>query len=163
MVPFRLDQTVFNDQAIPARTMADPFLGQALANSAAPTLGAAYTKASMGSDQHWNFGVQQQLTASTALEVDYVGNKGTHLAGTTAINNPPAGAGAIQNRRPYPRYGGISYFSQDVTSNYHALQAKLEKRLSAGAWYVVSYTFSKSIQRAGSPAVGGNATWERSL
>lgn len=163
MIPFKLDQTVFNDQAIPVRTMADPFLGQALVNSAAPTLGPAYTRARMGYDQHWNFGIQQQLMANTVLEVDYVGNKGTHLAGTTAINNPPAGSGAIQARRPYPRYGTINYFSQDVSSIYHALQAKLEKRLSGGAWYVVSYTFSKSIQRANAPAVGQNTVWERAL
>jgi hypothetical protein len=117
----------------------------------------------MGYDQHWNFGIQHELMSNTVLEVDYVGNKGPHIAGTTAINNPPAGAGAIQSRRPYPRFGGISYFSQDVSSNYHALQAKLEKRLSAGAWYVVSYTFSKNIQRLNAPAVGQNTVWERAL
>ena len=163
IVPFKLDQTVFNDQAIPVRTMADPFLGTALTLSAAPSLVPAYAAAGMGYDQHWNIGIQQQLMADTVLEVDYVGNKGTHLAGTTAINNPPAGAGAIQSRRPYPRFGTIAYFSQDISSNYHALQTKLEKRLSGGAWYVVSYTFSKNIQRANSPAVGENAVWERAL
>ncbi|MBO0798144.1 MAG: hypothetical protein J2P31_04910, partial [Blastocatellia bacterium] len=163
MIPFKLDQTVFNDQPIPVRTMADPFLGQALVNSAAPSLNPAYAEASMGSDQHWNFGIQQELTASTVLEVDYVGNKGTHLAGTTAINDPPAGPGAIQSRRPYPRFGTIAYLSQDVSSIYHALQAKLERRLSGGAWYVVSYTFSKNIQTANAPAVGDNAVWERAL
>jgi outer membrane receptor protein involved in Fe transport len=163
IVPFKLDQTVFNDQAIPVRTFADPFLGQALVNSAAPSLNPSYPKQGMGYDQHWNFGIQQELMANTVLEVDYVGNKGTHIAGTTAINNPPAGQGAIQTRRPYPRFGGISYFSQDVSSNYHALQAKLEKRLSAGAWYVVSYTFSKNIQRLNAPAVRQNTVWERAL
>jgi hypothetical protein len=103
------------------------------------------------------------LTSNTVLEVDYVGNKGSHLAGTTAINNPPAGPGEIRLRRPYPRYGAISYFSQDVSSIYHALQTKLERRLNRGAWYVVSYTFSKNIQRANAPAVGQNTVWERAL
>ncbi len=163
IVPFKLDQTVFNDQPIPVRTFADPFLGQALVNSAAPSLNPSYTKQGMGYDQHWNIGFQRELMPNTVLEVDYVGNKGTHLAGTTAINNPPAGAGAIQARRPYARFGGIAYFSQDISSNYHALQAKLEKRLSAGAWYVVSYTFSKNIQRVNTPAVGQNTVGERAL
>lgn len=162
-VPFRLDQIVFNDQPIPVRTMADPFLGTALTSVAAPSLGAAYTKARMGNNQHWNFGIQQQLMADTVLEVDYVGNKGTHLAGATAINNPPAGPGAVQARRPYPKYGTIAYFSQDVTSNYHALQTKLEKRVSNGLWYTVSYTFAKNIQRANAPATGQNTVWERAL
>lgn len=163
IVPFKLDQTVFNDVTPPNRTMADPFLGLALTNSAAPSLGPVYTKQKMGNDQHWNFGVQQEIAKNTVLEVDYVGNKGTHIAGTTAINNPPAGAGTIQSRRPYPRFGTIGYFSQDVSSNYHALQAKLEKRMSDGYWYTISYTFSKNIQRVNAPATGQNTVWERAL
>jgi hypothetical protein len=163
MIPFKLDETAFNDQTPARRTMADFFLGRALTTTAAPSLGPTYTKLRMGYDQHWNFGVQHLLFADTVVEVDYVGNKGAFLNGTNAANNPPAGAGAIQARRPYPRFGAINYFSQDVSTIYHSLQAKLEKRLSAGFWYLLSYTFSKSIQHQNSPAVGGNTAWERSL
>ena len=59
----------------------------------------------MGYDQHWNFGIQHELFPNTIVEVDYVGNKGAFLNGTNAANNPPAGAGTIQARRPYPRFG----------------------------------------------------------
>jgi Carboxypeptidase regulatory-like domain len=163
MIPFKLDETAFNDQTPAARTMADFFLGRALTTTAAPSLGPTYTKLRMGYDQHWNFGVQHELFSNTVVEVDYVGNKGSFLNGTNAANNPPAGAGAIQARRPYPRFGAINYFSQDVSTIYHSLQTKLEKRLSAGFWYLLSYTFSKSIQRQNAPAVGGNTAWERSL
>jgi carboxypeptidase family protein len=163
MIPFKLDETAFNDQTPAARTMADFFLGRALTTTAAPSLGPTYTKLRMGYDQHWNFGVQHELFPDTVVEVDYVGNKGAFLNGTNAANNPPAGAGAIQARRPYPRFGAINYFSQDVSTIYHSLQAKLEKRLSAGFWYLLSYTFSKSIQHQNAPAVGGNTAWERSL
>jgi Carboxypeptidase regulatory-like domain/TonB dependent receptor len=163
MIPFKLDETAFNDQTPAARTMADFFLGRALTTTAAPSLGPTYTKLRMGYDQHWNFGVQHELFSNTVVEVDYVGNKGAFLNGTNAANNPPAGAGAIQARRPYPRFGAINYFSQDVSTIYHSLQAKLEKRLSAGVWYLLSYTFSKSIQHQNAPAVGGNTAWERSL
>ena len=48
MVPFRLDQTAFNDQTPPVRTMADFFLGTQLVNSAAPTIGAARARAEDG-------------------------------------------------------------------------------------------------------------------
>jgi carboxypeptidase family protein len=163
MIPFKLDETAFNDQTPATRTMADFFLGRALTTTAAPSLGPTYTKLRMGYDQHWNFGVQHELFANTVVEVDYVGNKGAFLNGTNAANNPPAGAGAIQARRPHPRFGAINYFSQDVSTIYHSLQAKMEKRLSAGVWYLLSYTFSKSIQHQNSPAVGGNTAWERSL
>ena len=117
----------------------------------------------MGYDQHWNFGVQHELWKNAVIEVDYVANKGAFLNGTNAANNPPAGAGAIQARRPYPRFGTINYFSQDVATNYHSLQAKFEKRMANGLWYLISYSFSKSLQRVNAPATGGNTAWEKSL
>jgi hypothetical protein len=163
MIPFKLDETAFNDQTPAVRTMADFFLGRALTTTAAPSLGPTYTKLRMGYDQHWNFGIQHELFSGTVVEVDYVANKGAFLNGTNAANNPPAGMGVIQARRPYPRFGTINYFSQDVSTIYHSLQAKLEKRLSAGLWYLLSYTFSKSIQHQNAPATGGNTAWERSL
>ncbi|HKE03769.1 MAG TPA: TonB-dependent receptor [Blastocatellia bacterium] len=163
MIPFKLDETAFNDQTPAVRTMADFFLGRTLTTTAAPSLGPTYTKLRMGYDQHWNFGVQHELSSGTVLEVDYVANKGSFLNGTNAANNPPAGPGAIQSRRPYPRFGSINYFSQDVSTSYHSLQAKLEKRLSSGLWYLVSYSFSKSMLNQNAPATGGNTAWEKSL
>ena len=163
MIPFKLDETAFNDQTPAVRTMADFFLGRTLTTTAAPSLGPTYTKLRMGYDQHWNFGVQHELFANTVIEVDYVANKGAFLNGVNAANAPPAGAGAIQSRRPYPRFGTINYFSQDVSTIYHSLQAKLEKRLSSGLWYLVSYSFSKSMLHQNAPATGGNTAWEKSL
>jgi len=117
----------------------------------------------IGRDDHWNFGIQQEVFRDTVLELDYVGNKGTHLNSTVPINDPPAGAGAIQGRRPYPQFGPISYFAQDATNIYHAFQAKLEKRLSTGFWYVASYTFSKSIFTQNVPVTGGDTARERAI
>jgi len=114
----------------------------------------------MGYDQHWNFGIQRELAQGMVLETDYVGNRGCFLNSTNAINNPPPGAGAIQARRPYPRFGGINMFSQDVSTTYHSLQAKLEKRLSAGLWYMLSYSWSKTLVHEPQPALGTNA-WEK--
>jgi Carboxypeptidase regulatory-like domain/TonB dependent receptor len=162
MIPFKLDETAFNDQTS-LRTMADFFLGRALTASAAPSLGPTYTKLRMGYDQHWNFGVQHEIRSNIVAEIDYVANKGSFLNGTNAANNPPAGSGAIQGRRPYSRFGSINYFSQDVSSSYHALQAKIEKRVSAGLWYLASYSFSKTMIHQNAPAKGGNTAWERSL
>ena len=161
MVPFRLDETAFNDQNPPVRTMADFFLGKALTTSAAPSLGPTYTKMHIGRDHHWNFGVQRELAKNTVVEIDYVGNRGLFLNSTNAFNNPPAGSGGIQARRPYPSFGSIAFFSQDVSTTYHSLQVKAEKRLTQGLWYVVAYTFSKSMLHQNAPAVGGNTAWEK--
>jgi hypothetical protein len=148
----------------PTRTTANFFLGS--------PFGSAVTAAAwvpvpvhvrMPYDQHWNFGIQQQLLKKLVVEVDYVGNKGSFLPDTNNINFPTAGAGNIQARRPYTRFGNISYNTQDASSTYHSLQAKLERRLTAGLWILTAYTFSKSITHAANPGVGGNYAFEKAL
>ena len=98
------------------------------------------------------------------VEVNYVGNRGVNLYDANPINDPLLpGPGAIQARRPYPIFGSITYNGQDNSTIYHALQAKFEKRLSGGLWYLVSYTWSKSLNVADTPAVGGDYAYERGL
>jgi hypothetical protein len=48
-----------------------------------------------------------------------------------------------------------------VSTTYHALQAKFEKRLSAGLWLLTSYTFSKSLWVTNTPAIGGMYAFEK--
>ncbi len=163
MVPFRLDQTSFNDQTPPVRTMADFFLGTALTTSAAPTIGASAVRTKMGRDHHFSLGVQQEIAPLTVLEVNYVGNLGSRLDGTTNINIPAAGAGGIQARRPYPLFGAISYFDDNMSNTYHSLQTSVEQRIRHGLWYLGSYTFSKSITTQNTPSVGGNTGREKAL
>lgn len=163
MVPFRLDQTAFNDQAIPARTMADFFLGTQLVNSAAPTIGAAELEQKMGRNHHFSVGMQQQLAPFTVLEVNYVGNIGRFLNGTRNINIPEPATGGIQARRPFPTYGNINYFNDSLSTTYHSLQASLEQRTHRGLFYLVSYTWSKSLSTQNVTAVGGNSGREKAL
>ena len=106
MVPFRLDETGINDLT-QRRTMADLFNGKPLTTSAAPTIGATPTSMKMGRNHHFNFGVQQQLSRSTVLELNYVGNFGQYLNGSTNINILTPAAGGVQARRPYPQFGNI--------------------------------------------------------
>lgn len=53
--------------------------------------------------------------------------------------------------KPFPRFTAVSLFRNNVgNTNYHALQAKLEKRFSGGLSFLVSYTRSKLIDEASS-------------
>ncbi len=53
--------------------------------------------------------------------------------------------------RPFPRFTTVSLYRNNVgNTSYNALQAKLEKRLSHGLAFLVSYTRSKLIDDAGS-------------
>src|SRR3954449_2243298 len=60
-------------------------------------------------------------------------------------------------------FGAITYNGQDNSTIYNALQAKGEKRFSAGLWYLIAYTWSKSISVGNTPTVGGDYAYERAL
>jgi hypothetical protein len=94
-------------------------------------------------------------------DIEYVGNKGSHIQGSDGFNIPAPAAGGVQARRQFPRFSAFNYISSDVASTYHAMQAKLEKRLSAGLWLLGSYTFSKSLWTTNSPAAGGMYAFEK--
>jgi len=144
--------------------MATFFVGRPIGGATTnPSLTGGYPNMPMGYDQHWSFGVQRQLPRNSVLEVNYVGNRGVNLYEGNPINDPPAGPGSIQSRRPYPIFGAITYNGQDDSTIYHALQAKFEKRVAGGLWYLVSYTWSKSINVGDTPAVGGDYAYERGI
>ena len=74
MVPYTLSETVFNDGL---RTMASFFSGRPIGGATtAPSLSGGYPNMRMGYDQHWNFGIQQQLSGNGDRD-EYVGNKGS--------------------------------------------------------------------------------------
>lgn len=51
--------------------------------------------------------------------------------------------------RPYPQFSGVSATNAGYSnSNYHAFQARFEKRFSRGLSYLSAYTFSKTITDA---------------
>jgi hypothetical protein len=53
--------------------------------------------------------------------------------------------------RAYPRFTNVALFRDNVgNSSYHAVQAKLEKRLSHGLTFTFAYTFSKLLDDASS-------------
>ncbi|MBV9442967.1 MAG: carboxypeptidase regulatory-like domain-containing protein, partial [Acidobacteriaceae bacterium] len=163
ILPYLFSETVFaTANTVPNRTLANFFLGQPLGSSVSnPNMNPTYTHLNRGRDQHWNFGIQQQLAQDSVLQIDYVGNHGTHLNSTNPFNDPAPAAGAIQARRPYPIWGVMSYFSQDMSSDYDALQVKLEKRFGSGLWYLLSYTYSKSLVIQDTPAAGGDFYFEK--
>jgi len=58
---------------------------------------------------------------------------------------------AQQLLRPFPRFTAVALFRNNIgNSTYHAVQARLEKRLSHGLTFTFAYTFSKLIDDASS-------------
>lgn len=100
--------------------------------------------------QHWSFSVERQLGPSTTLSLGFVGSKGTNLVRSRDLNQPLPQAGDPQENRPQPAFGGIFFIETAANSNYHSLQANLNRRLARGLSILTSYTYSKSIDNTSS-------------
>ncbi|MBK9168629.1 MAG: TonB-dependent receptor [Bryobacterales bacterium] len=98
--------------------------------------------------QHWNFGVQRQLGASAVVSLAYAGSKGTQLIRSRDANQPRPGPGNLQGRRPNPAFGGIFFTENGANSNFHSLQASVDRRFARSFAILASYTYSKSIDEA---------------
>ncbi len=99
--------------------------------------------------QQWNLGIQSQFAKDWALDLSYIGTKGTklgnlHLAG----NQAEPGTTPLQSRRPYVDLGTSLFTTSDGASAYHSLQFKLTKRLSYGLSFLTAYTWAKSIDNS---------------
>ena len=104
--------------------------------------------------------LQWQPVSSILLEAGYVGSKGTHLPTQRLINqallaspsNPVNGittntAANASLRAPFIGFStsGLVYLEDDTDSSYNSLQLSATKRISHGLQFLVSYTFSKSL------------------
>ncbi len=84
------------------------------------------------------------MSQSLALQVGYVGSKGTKLVRLRDANQPDAGG----TRNTFPQYGFVDEFATISASTYHALQATLRTRNWHGFSGFTGYTFSKSLDDA---------------
>ena len=118
----------------------------------------------------WSFGVQREVLKNTILDVDYTGNKGTHLNIRTNPNQPiecvlvqPPGNGCqatVMQRMAYQNLGFLVYEGWNGYSNYNAMDVKLEHR-GTDLSVLAAYTWSKSMDpKSAAAAVGGDvAGW----
>lgn len=153
------DETVFAQGSIPPRVLRDglnppeiPPTDERLSGqirSVDPDYRSAYA-------QSWSLGVQQQLGPTMALDVSYVGTKGTKLMERTDANQPDPGPGNVNQRRPfygqYPLLGTIDGILSSGNSSFHSLQAKWTRRFSSGFQFLASYTYGRALE--GSEGVG---------
>ncbi len=101
--------------------------------------------------QSWNLNVQREVGPGLGVMIGYFGSKGTHLRITRNINQP------INGVRPFAKLSSASPILPGAAltninetdsagnSSYNGLWASVNKRLSRGLQFNVSYTWSKSI------------------
>jgi hypothetical protein len=101
----------------------------------------------------WNLGVEQQLTQTLALGVHYVASGSRHEFLQPYGNSATVpGPGPISARQPYPQFGGpVPWDYNEGTGNYNGLQVKLKQELAGGLYYLLSYSYGKSMDLASDP------------
>ncbi|MFB3827297.1 MAG: carboxypeptidase regulatory-like domain-containing protein [Bryobacteraceae bacterium] len=102
--------------------------------------------------QSWNMTVEREIGKAMAVEIAYVGSKGTHLGRKYNVNMPfrrpemrLSGGGFP---RPIAGFNDIDYYSFGSNSVYNAGIVSLRKRFAGGFFYRLNYVFSKSIDDA---------------
>ncbi|MBI3951319.1 MAG: TonB-dependent receptor [Acidobacteria bacterium] len=100
----------------------------------------------IGYSQQWFLNIQRAITSDMLVEVAYIGNLGLKLMKITSLNQaqPPA-PGPQGPRRLIPQLGIFSWNESRGSSNYHAMQVRIEKRASRGLGFVAQYTYGKSL------------------
>ncbi|HMD83656.1 MAG TPA: carboxypeptidase regulatory-like domain-containing protein [Terriglobia bacterium] len=146
-------------EALPTATTANVFAGgsgippvsqQFVSLYVSPNYRAPYT-------QQWSFGIASQLSTNWAVDLAYIGAKGTHLGDLhLPANQPEPGPGDYGPRRPYPDFGTMLYTDPSANSRYESLQFKVTRRFSSGLSFLTSYTYSKSLDdNEGDEGFGG--------
>ncbi|MDX2270192.1 MAG: TonB-dependent receptor [Bryobacter sp.] len=116
------------------------------------SLGVNYTPSDLASPyvQSWNFAIQQALPWKFALDIAYVGNKGTNNQSNLNLNASLV-PGSGNNGRPlFQAFRKTTNVGSPLGTNtsYNGLQVKLDRRLSGGLYMTNSYTWSKGINYA---------------
>jgi hypothetical protein len=108
--------------------------------------------------EQFNLQVEQTLNQQTVLKLGYVGST-THRTDYSGVANGattpgPGTVDQVNGRRPYPYESTFEWDQFTGNASYNALQAELEHRYTNGLQFLVSYTWSKSIDLGGSGLYG---------
>lgn len=120
-----------------------------------PTLYAFDPNMKLPYTLQWNLALQQSLGRSQTLTVSYVGSAGRNL-----VQEDQVSIGNIN-----PNFTTVNLTRNMATSDYDALQAQFQRRLSHGLQTLVSYTWSHALDDDSASktqrlAVRGNALFD---
>lgn len=154
--PFYRNTAYQTDQITPILRLSSGFPANALSQNfdlATASVAAFSPDMKQAYVLHWSFGLQQQA-GNFLFDANYVGTKGNDLVTSFNLNQPFAGPGSVASRRPFRGFNDINFTTPLDTSNYHALELKVQRRYTSGLSLLASYTFSKTIDIGGETLVG---------
>lgn len=123
------------------------------------TIAAVDTNLKSSYLHQYNLMLEQQVWGSS-VTVGYVGSKGRRLwMAVPNLNYAPAGAGAINQRRPYfgaaPNLTTLALLKSEGQQDYNALQMAFARRSRGGLTLSANYTLAKGMSDVTQPGGGG--------
>ncbi len=102
----------------------------------------------------WNLEIQREVSRTLTVTAGYVGSASHHLdytgAGNQAITPSTGTPAQVDALRPWPGQGNV-YFGRSIgKSSYNSLQLSANQRMTDGLQFLISYTWSKSIDNGAS-------------
>ena len=170
--PFALTASGYSRALDGSSLTADQF-----SQAATSATGGVDPSNTMPNSWQWNLTVEHSFARETTLQVGYVGNRAMHQLTTSDINGVPAslwafsafnnlsdGAGGtianpINQYRPYPNDGFLTWWSHHGDASYHALQMLFRGKLK-GALINATYTYSHSIGNVPLDESNGTANYQ---
>ncbi|MFN7921716.1 MAG: TonB-dependent receptor [Bryobacteraceae bacterium] len=159
--------TVFsNSTTRPTATIQNPFAGSPVGAGPAALVMLGWLQAGNQNRSkylnnkiwQWTTELERSFGQNFVTGLAYVGSAGSHIdMPVQNANNPDPGLGAVQNRRPVQFYtdsrtpnaplalGTVRRLESWSNSNYHAVQARVEKRYSHGLTFNGSFNFQKAL------------------
>ncbi|MBM3735468.1 MAG: TonB-dependent receptor [Acidobacteria bacterium] len=150
--PHVLNHSLTNDLTRPSFVWSNLFPDQVTVGSVG--FSSLDTNLPTGYLQQWSLNLQRELRPNLAVELGYMGTKGTKLdwrttANQAALDANPARPTSIVSRLPFPAFApGAGLITRNGFSNYHAFISRLERSFSRGLHFLASYTFSKGIDNS---------------
>jgi hypothetical protein len=122
----------------------DPNLRYPVASLAAgasnpPTRGATDPNRRDNYNRQATVNLQQQLGASTAVMIGYVGNWNRNAERSRPLNLIDRATG----QRPNPQFSQILFTESSGSATYHALQSSIDRRFSKGLSFNANYTYAR--------------------
>jgi hypothetical protein len=102
--------------------------------------------------QQWNIQIEQALGPKTSLDLAYVG---THMENLATEFNANAVELGTTSTKWFPTVGAINEYGMIGSGNYNGLQTKLNRKMDNGLQYIVSYTWSHTLDNSNSALSSG--------
>jgi hypothetical protein len=153
--PFSPVVTYTGSTTTPNLTLASPVLASTTPASSAPNVITDSPYLPSATMNQWSLGIDRELWAGSAFELQYLGSHSYHLDRSYYNNTPLPGPGPVASRRPNQLFGQIRTVQNDEISNYHGLTVVLKQRMTHHLTFQTNYTWSHTLDISSDSNNGG--------